>query len=75
MLRILVAAIVLLAAAWFYLNQGGSENARPLEAQQQALEKAKEVEKVVQDQADALKQQIEEQTAEAETALDDDGRP
>ena len=62
MLRILVAAIVLLVAAYFYLNQGG-EDVRPLEAQQQAIDKAKAVEQTVQDQADALKQQIDEQTA------------
>jgi len=68
MLRLLVVAAVLLAAAYFYMNQGG-ENARPLEAQQQALEKAKAVEKTVQDQAEALKKQIDEQTA------DDDGQP
>ena len=64
MMRILVAAIVLLAAAYFYMNQGGGEDARPLEAQQQALDKARAVEKTVQDQADALKKQIDEQTAE-----------
>ncbi|MBW3567594.1 MAG: hypothetical protein KY410_06500 [Proteobacteria bacterium] len=68
MLRILVAAAVLLAAAYFYMNQGGEES-RPLETQQQALEKAKAVEKTVQDQADALKKQINEQTA------NDDGQP
>lgn len=68
MLRILVAAAVLLAAAYFYMNQGGEES-RPLETQQQALEKAKAVEKTVQDQADALKKQIDEQTA------NDDGQP
>lgn len=68
MLRILIAAAVLLAAAYFYMNQGG-ENARPLEAQQQALDKAKAVERQVQDQADALKKQIDEQTA------DDDDKP
>lgn len=62
MLRILVAAGALLAAAYFYLNQGGEE-ARPLEAQQQALEKARAVEKQVQDQAEALRKQIDEQTA------------
>lgn len=66
MLRILVAAAVLLAAAYFYLNQGG-EDTRPLEAQQQAIDKAKAVEQKVQDQAEALKKQIDEQTA------DDDG--
>lgn len=68
MLRIVVAAAVLLAAAYFYMNQGGREP-RPLDAQQQALEKAKAVEKTVQDQADALKKQIDEQTAS------DDGQP
>ncbi|HEX7047319.1 MAG TPA: hypothetical protein VF275_07095 [Gammaproteobacteria bacterium] len=68
MLRILVAAIVLLAAAYFYLNQGG-EDARPVEAQQQALEKAKEVEKIVQQQAADLREQIDEQT---DAAGDDD---
>lgn len=67
MLRILVAAAVLLVAAYFYMNQGG-EDSRPLETQQQALEKAKAVEKTVQDQADALKKQIDEQT-------DDDTQP
>lgn len=68
MFRLLIAAAVLLAAAWFYMNQGG-ENERPLEAQQQAIDKAKAVEQKVQDQAEALKKQIDEQTA------DDDGKP
>jgi CHASE3 domain sensor protein len=68
MLRILVVAAVLLGVAYFYLNQGSGENARPLEAQQEALEKARQVEKTVQDQADALRKQIDEQTA------DDDGQ-
>lgn len=68
MFRILIAAAVLLAAGYFYMNQGG-ENSRPLETQQQALEQAKQVEKTVQDQADALKKQIDEQTA------DDDDKP
>lgn len=69
MMRILIAAIVLLAAAYFFLNQDG-EDARVLETQQQALDKAKAVEKTVQDQADALKRQIDEQTGD-----DDDGQP
>ena len=63
MFRLLIAAAVLLAAAYFYLNQGG-EQSRPLETQQQALEQAKQVEKTVQDQAEALKKQIDEQTAD-----------
>lgn len=67
MLRILIAAGVLFAAAYFYLNQG--EDERPLEAQQQALEKAKAVEKTVQDQAKRMQQQIDAQTD------DDDGKP
>lgn len=71
MMRILVAAIVLLAAAYFYLNQDG-EDARVLETQQQALDQAKAVEKAVQDQAEALQKQIDEQTGEAS---DDDGEP
>ncbi len=71
MLRILVAAIVLLVAAYFYLNQDG-EDARVLETQQQALDKAKAVEQTVQDQADALRKQIDEQTG---AAGDDDGQP
>lgn len=70
MLRILIAAIVLLGAAYFYLNQGG-EDARPLEAQQQALEKAKEVEKLVQQQAADLREEIDKQT---DAASDDDER-
>lgn len=70
MLRILVAAIVLLAAAYFYLNQGG-EDARPLEAQQEALDKAKAIEQQVQDQAEALKKQIDAQTGDNS---DDDER-
>lgn len=61
MLRLLIAAAVLLGAAYFYLNQGG-DGGRPLETQQQALEKAKAVEKTVQDQAARLKQDIDEQT-------------
>lgn len=68
MMRILVAAIVLLVAAYFYLNQDG-EDARVLEAQQEALDKAKAVEKTVQDQAEALQKQIDEQVG------DDDGQP
>lgn len=71
MLRILVAAIVLLAAAYFFLNQD-AEDARVLETQQQALDKAKAVEKTVQDQAEALRKQIDEQTS---GAGDDDGQP
>lgn len=70
MLRILIAAIVLLGVAYFYLNQGG-EDARPLETQQQALEKAKEVEKIVQQQAADLREEIDKQT---DAAGDDDGR-
>lgn len=71
MLRILVAGAVLLAAAYFYLNQGG-EDSRPLETQQQALEKAQAVEKTVQDQAARLQKQVEEQSG---AAADDDGQP
>lgn len=71
MLRILVAAIVLLAAAYFFLNQD-AEDARVLETQQQALDEAKAVEKTVQDQAEALRKQIDEQTS---GAGDDDGQP
>lgn len=71
MLRILIAAAVLLGAAYFYLNQG--EDKRPLETQQQALEKAKAVEKTVQDQAARLQKQIDEQSGAA--ADDDDGQP
>ncbi|HEX7029235.1 MAG TPA: hypothetical protein VF254_01460 [Gammaproteobacteria bacterium] len=70
MLRILVVAIVLLAAAYFYLNQGG-EDARPLETQQKALEQAREVEKTVQQQAADLREQIDRQT---DGAGDDDDR-
>lgn len=69
MLRILIAAIVLLAVAYFYLDQGG-EDARPLETQQQALEKAKEVEALVQQQAADMREEIDRQTG----ADDDDGR-
>ena len=64
MLRILVAAIVLLAAAYVFLNQD-AEDARVLETQQQALDEAKAVEKTVQDQAEALRKQIDEQTSGA----------
>lgn len=71
MLRILVAAIVLLAAAYVFLNQD-AEDARVLETQQQALDEAKAVEKTVQDQAEALRKQIDEQTS---GAGDDDGQP
>lgn len=69
MLRILIAAIVLLAVAYFYLDQGG-EDARPLETQQQALEKAKEVEALVQQQAADMREEIDRQTG----ADDDDSR-
>lgn len=69
MLRILIAAIVLLGVAYFYLNQGGDET-RPLETQQQALEKAKEVEAIVQKQAADMRKEIDEQTG----AGDDDGQ-
>ena len=60
MLRLLIAAVVLLAAAYFYLDRG--EEQRPLEAQQQALEKAKAVEQTVRDQAARLQEEIEAQT-------------
>lgn len=68
MLRILIAAIVLLVAAWFYLDQG-DESTRPLETQQQALDKAKEVEQIVQQQAKDMQEQIDRQTGDG----DDDG--
>lgn len=71
MLRILIAAIVLLAVAYFYIDQGG-EGDRPLETQQQALEKAKEVEKLVQQQAADMREEIDKQTG---AASDDDGQP
>lgn len=70
MLRLLIAAVVLLGAAYFYLNSGGG-NARPLETQQQAIEKAKAVEKTLQDQADKMRKQIDEQSGSS--ADDDDG--
>lgn len=63
MLRILIVAIVLLVAAYLYLHQGGDE-ARPLEAQQQALEKAKDVEQVVQQHAADLHEKIDEQAGD-----------
>lgn len=62
MLRILIAALALLVAAWFYLDQG--EGDRPLEAQQQALEKARAVEQTVQDQAARLQKEIEAQSGD-----------
>lgn len=67
MSRILIVAAVLLGVAYFYLYQGGhpeGRNSRPLETQQQALEQAKQVEKTVQDQAEILQKQIDEQTAD-----------
>lgn len=65
MLRILIAAIVLLAAAWFYLDQGG-EQERPLETQQQALEKAVQVEKTMQERTENLQKAVNEQTGSDE---------
>lgn len=64
MLRILIAAAVLLVAAYFYINQGDGEDARPLEAQQQALDKAKAVEQQVQEDAKKLQEEIEKQTGD-----------
>lgn len=71
MLRLLIAAAVLLGAAYFYLNSGGG-NARPLETQQRAIEQAKQVEKTVQDQAEKMRKQIEEQSGGS--ADNDDGQ-
>lgn len=70
MLRLLIAAAVLLGAAYFYLNQGGDDE-RVLDAQQQALEKAKEVEKIAADRVNELNERLEEQ----EQADPDDDQP
>ena len=68
MLRVLIAAAILLGAAYFYLNQGGDAE-RPLDAQQQAMEKAKEVEKIAQDRVRELNERMQKQ----EQPADDDG--
>lgn len=63
MLRILLAAIVLLVAAYFYLGSGGNEE--PVAKQQEAIEKAKEVEKTVEEHAQKIRDTVDE--------ADDDG--
>lgn len=61
MSRLLIAALVLLAVAYVYLGQG--EDERPLQAQQQALEKAQAVEQTVHDHAARLQKEIDAQSS------------
>lgn len=75
MFRLLLALIVLFAAVYFIFKLTGGEKGQPLETQQQALEKAREVEQTVKDQAAELQKQIDAQTGSKKEDKDDDDKP
>ena len=55
--RLLVTAVVLFGAAWWYLTAGGS-NPLSMESPHQAIEETKAVEAQLQQHADSLNQAV-----------------
>jgi len=60
MLRILLAAAVLLGIAYFFLNSGGGD--KPLAQQKEAMKTAEQVQQTVNKQAADLRKQVEKQS-------------
>lgn len=70
MLRILLAAAVLLGIAYFFLRSG--EGDKPLAQQKEAMKKAEQVQQTVDKQVAELRKQVEKQSG---GNSDDDSNP